>query len=45
MDLDAPIKVVGAVNTPAIPLNSVLEKAYLPSAEKVGEAIQDLLAY
>ena len=45
MDLDAPIKVVGAVNTPAIPLNSTLEKAYLPNADKVADAIRDLLAY
>ena len=45
MELDAPVKVIGAANTPAIPLNSTLEKAYLPNAEKVAKAIKDLLAY
>lgn len=43
--LDAPVKVLGAVNTPAIPLNSILEKTMLPSAEKVAAAIKALLAY
>jgi 2-oxoisovalerate dehydrogenase E1 component len=43
--LDAPIRVVGAENLPAIPLNSTLEKTMLPNAEKVELAIQELLAY
>jgi 2-oxoisovalerate dehydrogenase E1 component len=43
--LDAPVKVVGAENLPAIPLNSVLEKAMLPNAEKVEIAIRNLLNY
>jgi 2-oxoisovalerate dehydrogenase E1 component len=43
--LDAPVKIIGAVNTPAIPLNENLEKAMLPNAEKVAEAIGELLAY
>lgn len=43
--LDAPVRVVGAVNTPAIPLNSVLEKTMLPNTEKVSEAIKNLLEY
>jgi len=43
--LDAPIKVVGAENLPAIPLNSILEKTMLPNAEKVEKAIEQLLAY
>jgi 2-oxoisovalerate dehydrogenase E1 component len=43
--LDAPVKVVGAENLPAIPLNSILEKTMLPNAEKVEKAIEQLLAY
>jgi len=43
--LDAPVKVVGAENMPAIPLNEVLEKTMIPSAEKVGAAIENLLNY
>jgi len=44
-DLDAPIQVIGSAQIPAIPLNSELEKAYLPSAEIVAEKISELLAY
>ncbi len=44
-DLDAPVKIIGAVNTPAIPLNSTLEKTMLPSAEKVAEVMKELLSY
>jgi 2-oxoisovalerate dehydrogenase E1 component len=43
--LDAPVKVIGAVNTPAIPLNTVLEKTMLPSAEKVVIVMKELLNY
>ena len=43
--LDAPVKVIGAENLPAIPLNSILEKTMLPNADKVEMAIQDLLNY
>jgi 2-oxoisovalerate dehydrogenase E1 component len=43
--LDAPVKVVGSENLPAIPLNSILEKTMLPNAEKVETAIEQLLAY
>lgn len=43
--LDAPVKVIGAENLPAIPLNSTLEKAMLPNVEKVEKAIEDLLNY
>lgn len=43
--LDAPVKVLGAENLPAIPLNSTLEKTMLPNAEKVEQAIRDLLNY
>ena len=43
--LDAPVKVVGAENLPAIPLNSTLEKTMLPNAEKVEVALEALLKY
>ena len=43
--LDAPIAIVGSVDTPAIPLNSILEAALLPNAEKVGAALEQLLSY
>ncbi|MDA9563282.1 thiamine pyrophosphate-dependent enzyme [Flavobacteriales bacterium] len=43
--LDAPVEVVGSANTPAIPLNSTLEAALLPNAEKVSVAIEALLNY
>lgn len=44
-DLDAPVKVVGAENMPAIPLNSVLEETMLPNAEKLKISIENLLKY
>ncbi len=44
-DLDAPVRTLGSVNTPAIPLNSDLEAAFLPSAEKVGIVIGEVLGY
>ena len=43
--LDAPVRTLGAANTPAIPLNSVLEQTMIPSIEKVASAVGDLLAY
>ncbi len=43
--LDAPVRVIGAENLPAIPLNSTLEKTMLPNADKVEKAIEDLLNY
>jgi 2-oxoisovalerate dehydrogenase E1 component len=43
--LDAPVKVLGAENLPAIPLNSILEKTMLPNADKVEAAIEKLLNY
>ena len=43
--LDAPIKVVGSVDTPAIPLNSALEYELLPNADKIAEAIEATLHY
>jgi 2-oxoisovalerate dehydrogenase E1 component len=44
-NLDAPVRVVGSENLPAIPLNSILEKTMLPNADKVEKAIADLLHY
>jgi 2-oxoisovalerate dehydrogenase E1 component len=44
-DLDAPVEVIGSVNTPAIPLNSSLEAALLPNADKVADAIEAILNY
>lgn len=43
--LDAPVRVVGSENVPAIPLNSLLEQAVLPNAEKIAKALGALLAY
>jgi 2-oxoisovalerate dehydrogenase E1 component len=43
--LDAPVKVLGAQNLPAIPLNKNLEKEMLPNGDKVYDALIDLLAY
>jgi 2-oxoisovalerate dehydrogenase E1 component len=43
--LDAPIEIVASVDAPAIPLNSTLESAMLPNADKVKEAISNLLNY
>jgi 2-oxoisovalerate dehydrogenase E1 component len=43
--LDAPVEIIGSVDTPAIPLNSTLEATLLPNAEKVGVAINNLISY
>ena len=43
--LDAPIAIVGSIDTPAIPLNSILEATLLPNAEKVKIALGELLRY
>lgn len=43
--LDAPISIVGSVDTPAIPLNSSLEAELLPNAKKVEVAISKLLNF
>lgn len=43
--LDAPVKVVGAKNLPAIPINSELEKEMLPNREKLIKEIEQLLKY
>ena len=43
--LDAPPKVLGSENLPAIPLNEMLETTMLPNADKVANAIAELLKY
>ena len=43
--LDAPVRVLGAEDTPAIPLNKTLEATYLPNADKVRVALEALLSY
>jgi len=44
-ELDAPVGLVGSVDTPAIPLNSALEAEILPNAEKVAKALDSLMKY
>ena len=41
--LDAPVEVLGAMNLPAVPMNTVLEKAMLPNEEKVAVRLRELL--
>ena len=43
--LDAPVRTFGSVDMPAIPLNSTLEAAMIPNAEKVASVLEELLAY
>ena len=43
--LDASVRVIGAENLPAIPLNSTLEATMLPNADKVKVAFENLLKY
>ena len=43
--LDAPVRVLGSENMPAIPLNETLEKTMIPSIEKVTDAISSCLNF
>lgn len=43
--LDAPIQIVGSVDTPAIPLNSSLEEELLPNSDKINTVIKELMDY
>ena len=43
--LDAPVQVLGALNLPAIPMNTVLENAMLPNSDKVSDRLMRLLQY
>jgi 2-oxoisovalerate dehydrogenase E1 component len=42
--LDAPVEVMGALSLPAVPLNTGLEAAMLPNAEKLVKRLRQLLA-
>lgn len=44
-NLDAPVRIIGAINTPAVPLNSNLENTMLPNADKVAAVMEELLGY
>jgi 2-oxoisovalerate dehydrogenase E1 component len=41
--LDQPVEVMGALNLPAVPMNIELEKAMLPTAEKVSTLLHRLV--
>jgi 2-oxoisovalerate dehydrogenase E1 component len=43
--LDAPVKTLGALDLPAVPMNVILEQAMLPNVEKVEKAIDELLSF
>ena len=43
--LDAPVRCLGSMELPAIPLNETLEAAVLPNAETVADACRALLSY
>ena len=43
--LDAPIGIVGSVDTPAIPLNSGLEAELLTNADKVCAGLRELFGF
>jgi 2-oxoisovalerate dehydrogenase E1 component len=43
--LDAPVRCLGSMEVPAIPLNETLEAAVLPNAEKVAAACRSLLEF
>lgn len=43
--LDAPVEVLGALDLPAVPMNTGLEQAMLPNPAKVIEALNRLLGY
>lgn len=43
--LDAPVKTLGAMDLPAVPMNVLLEAAMLPTTEKVEIAIGELLSF
>lgn len=43
--LDAPVFTLGALDLPAVPLNTGLEAAMLPNPDKVAAAIHELLNY
>jgi len=44
-ELDAPVQVVGSMETPAIPLNEELERFVLVNAQKVRLALDETIAF
>lgn len=43
--LDAPVEVLGALNLPAVAMNTALEQAMLPNEEKVAAVLEKLINY
>lgn len=43
--LDAPVRTIGSLDMPAIPLNSTLEATMIPDVDKVAAVLKDLLDY
>ncbi|MCX8113374.1 MAG: thiamine pyrophosphate-dependent enzyme [Bacteroidia bacterium] len=43
--LDAPVRVIGSAEVPAVPLSLTLEKAYLPSISHIQKVAEQLLRY
>jgi 2-oxoisovalerate dehydrogenase E1 component len=43
--LDAPPRIIGSIETPAIPLNSTLEATLLPNSEKVTAMLHNIFEY
>src|SRR6185503_6049971 len=43
--LDAPVNAIGSESLRAVPLNSILEAAMIPNAEKVASPMESLLNY
>jgi 2-oxoisovalerate dehydrogenase E1 component len=43
--LDAPVRMIGSANLPAVPLNKDLEEQMLPNAGKVAVVMKELLEY
>lgn len=41
--LDSPVEVLGALNLPAVPMNTNLEQAMLPNAVKVADKLRELI--
>lgn len=43
--LDAPVEVIGALNLPAVPMNTILEQAMLPNPQKVSQKLSEILQH
>jgi len=41
--LDGPVRIIGSANTPAIPLNTILEATMIPNIQQIEEAIFKML--